>query len=228
MPILQTLSSVHNDGVELWGKFLVELSWRLSLPTPTHYWKGSFLAHKLDLIVVIDIEATCWEKARPKGQENEIIEVGVCTLDVQTGERLHKESILVRPERSKVSPFCTKLTTLTQEQVAKGISFTKACRRLKEKYATKQRVWASYGDYDRTIFAKQCARRKISYPFGETHINIKNMLAVMMGLKREISLAEAMIKLGLKFEGTHHRGHDDAWNAAMILAELMKQTRLSD
>ena len=67
------------------------------------------MARQLDQIVVIDVEATCWEGAPPDGQELEIIEVGVCPLVVATSQRLERHSILVRPARSTVSAYCTAL-----------------------------------------------------------------------------------------------------------------------
>jgi inhibitor of KinA sporulation pathway (predicted exonuclease) len=30
---------------------------------------------------------------------------------------------------------------------------------------------------------------------------------------------------GLPLEGTHHRGHDDAWNIAAVLWEVLKKLR---
>jgi len=79
------------------------------------------MARQLDQILILDVEATCWEGTPPDGQEAEIIEVGVCPLVVATGERLTRQSILVRPTRSTVSAYCTALTTLTHEQVATGV-----------------------------------------------------------------------------------------------------------
>ena len=79
--------------------------------------RGKHMARKLDVIIVVDLEATCWEGDPPPGQEKEIIEIGVCTLDIASGTRSDKQSILVRPETSWVSEFCTRLTTLTQEQI---------------------------------------------------------------------------------------------------------------
>jgi len=86
------------------------------------------MTKKLDQILVIDVESTCWEGNPPEGQESEIIEIGVCTLGVASGERVERESILVKPQRSTVSSFCTRLTTLTQAQVETGISFNEACK----------------------------------------------------------------------------------------------------
>ena len=183
------------------------------------------MAKKLEQILVIDIESTCWQGNPPSGQESEIIEIGICTLDIASGERGEKRSILVKPERSKVSDFCTQLTTLTQEQVDKGVDFANACSILRNKYASKDKVWASYGDYDRRQFEKQCQARKVSYPFGTSHINVKTLFAVIHAFPEEIGMAEALELLGIPLEGIHHRGIDDAWNIAAILSELLLQRR---
>ena len=183
------------------------------------------MAKKLDQILVIDIESTCWEGSPPPGEENEIIEIGICTLDIAAGERLEKRSILVKPERSKVSKFCTKLTTLAQSQVEGGISFREACSILRQEYFSKERVWASYGDYDRRQFERQCQSQKVNYPFGVSHINVKNLFAVIHALPHEVGMDEALELLGKPLEGTHHRGVDDAWNIAGILSELLLKRR---
>ena len=180
------------------------------------------MAIKLDQILVIDIEATCWEGSPPLGEENEIIEIGICTLDIVSGERLIKESILVKPERSKVSDFCTQLTTLTQAQVDKGISFAEACDILRKKYLSKDRVWASYGDYDRKQFEKNCQSHQVNYPFGPRHINVKTLFALMRALPSEVGMVTALEMMNLPLEGTHHRGGDDAWNIARILGMLLR------
>ena len=189
-------------------------------PHPTPY-TFTVMARKLDLIIVVDVEATCWQGTVPPGQENEIIEIGICPLDVASGQALDKDSILVRPERSQVSKFCTELTTLTQEQVDRGISFGEACTLLKKKYKTSDRIWASYGDYDRNQFQRQCQSRHITYPFGPRHINVKSLLAVMYALPKEVGMSEALNLLQLPLIGTHHRGTDDAFNIACILSKLI-------
>jgi inhibitor of KinA sporulation pathway (predicted exonuclease) len=183
------------------------------------------MAKRLDQILVIDLEATCWEGSPPPGQTNEIIEIGLVTMEVSTGNRLEKRSILVRPERSEVSAFCTQLTTLTPELVQTGISFREACRILKTEYDAANRLFASWGDYDRRQIERQCKDIDIGNPFGPTHLNVKNLCAILLGLDRECSVPEGCAKLGLPFEGTHHRGHDDAWNIAAVLGQLMLKAR---
>ena len=181
------------------------------------------MAKKLDKIIVVDVEATCWEGSPPPGQEGEIIEIGLCLLEVASGQRSDKQSILVRPERSQVSSYCTQLTTLTQEQVEHGITFKAAGSMLQQQYATKHRVWASYGDYDRRQFQKQCEAFAVNYPFGPTHINVKNLFALSQGLADEVGMAKALELMKRPLEGVHHRAGDDAWNIAGILAVLLSK-----
>lgn len=183
------------------------------------------MAKKLDTIIVVDLEATCWEGDPPPGQKKEIIEIGVCRLDIASGNRSDKKSLLVCPAKSRVSDFCTRLTTLTQEQVDQGIPFADAIEQLRREYSPADRTWASYGDYDRIQIQKQCEESGLAYPFGRSHINIKNLLAVSLNLPFEIGLDEAVKMLGLPMEGTHHRGHDDAWNIAAVLAAIFERTR---
>lgn len=180
---------------------------------------------RLDRIVVVDIESTCWEGLPPAGQESEIIEIGACLLNPATGERTEKESILVRPRISSVSDFCTRLTSLTPDLVAGGVSFEEACSVLVRRYRSRERVWASYGDYDRKQFERQCGRDGVAYPFSAGHINVKTLFALAFGLAREEGMSGALRRLGLTLEGIHHRGDDDAWNIAAILSRLLAALR---
>lgn len=173
-------------------------------------------------IIVVDIEATCWRKNPPPGEQNEIIEVGVCLLDTETLTPSHKKSILVKPTRSKVSDFCTKLTTLTQEQVDTGISFAEACAMLEKEYESKAHIWVSWGNYDRKMFESQCISFGVPYPFHEQHINLKELHGTVMNKGQKMGMARAVKSVGLELIGTHHRGDDDAWNIARVLAVMLE------
>ena len=185
------------------------------------------MAKRLDQIVVIDLESTCWEGPPPPGQVSEIIEIGVCTVDVASLERMEKRSILVRPVRSEVSEFCTRLTTLTAEHLKDAGSLADAVRILKKEFHSQDRLWASWGDYDRRQFERVCKEEGVGYPFGLGHLNVKTLFAVATGAERELGLDAACERVGRTLEGTHHRGHDDAWNIAGLLCVLLKGSRLS-
>lgn len=181
------------------------------------------MKRKLDQILVVDLEATCWEGDPPEGESSEIIEIGLCALDVATGERSAPQGILVRPERSTLSDYCQKLTTITPEMLEGARPFGAACALLVTEYDSPHRTWASYGDYDRIKLIQQCADWGVPYPFGRSHINVKNLFALQQGLKAEVGLQKATASLGLSFEGTIHRGVDDAWNIAAVLNRVLFQ-----
>jgi inhibitor of KinA sporulation pathway (predicted exonuclease) len=178
------------------------------------------MGRALDKIVVVDLETTCWEK-REKDQIMEVIETGVCLLDIRSGKITDRQSILIKPVYSEVSDFCTKLTTLTQKLVETGIRFKEACLKLEDEYQSKQRVWASYGDFDRRQLERECRLKKVSYPFGSRHLNVKTLFAIKHRLTEEIGMDKPLALLGLELIGTHHRGVDDAYNVARILHTLL-------
>jgi inhibitor of KinA sporulation pathway (predicted exonuclease) len=175
-------------------------------------------------IIIIDLEATCWEGNPPRGQENEIIEIGVCILDTATGTITKNKGILITPEHSKVSPFCTQLTTITQQMLDEnGILLEDAFDILRDEYDSENYTWASYGAYDLNMVKRQCSKFKIDYPFSNDHINVKALFAEIKGLRKEIGMGGALKMLNFKLEGTHHRGVDDARNIAKILHWCLQQ-----
>ena len=183
------------------------------------------MARQLDQILVVDVESTCWEGAPPDGQVSEIIEIGLCTVDVATLSRGERKAIFVRPTRSEVSDFCTQLTGITTVMLEPGVSLEEACASLQRDFRSKERLWASWGDYDRRQFERVCELHGVETPFGPSHLNVKTLFAATLALKRELGVAEAARRIGSSFEGRQHRGEDDAWNIAAVLCWLLARGR---
>ncbi|NUR46784.1 MAG: exonuclease domain-containing protein [Hamadaea sp.] len=173
------------------------------------------------LVNVIDVEATCWADRPPAGESSEIIEIGVCVVDTADWRRVERRRILVRPRRSRVSPFCTELTGLTQSDVDGGLDFPAACALISSDLRGRFRTWASWGEYDRRQFERQCGSGA-AYPFGSRHINVKQHFADAFGFRRGIGMSQALAHTGLPLEGRHHRGDDDAWNIGALVIELAR------
>jgi inhibitor of KinA sporulation pathway (predicted exonuclease) len=183
------------------------------------------MARRLDRILVIDVESTCWEGPPPRGQISEIIEIGLCVVDAARLQRLERRAIMVRPQVSEVSEFCTKLTTITPEMAAAGMPLSQALDLLLHEYHCDDRLFASWGDYDRNQFHRNCDYFQLKYPFGPTHLNVKTLFAIAHSLPRETGIDAACELLGWPLEGTHHRGVDDAWNIAAVLCDLLGRMR---
>jgi len=186
------------------------------------------MSRSVDRIVVVDIESTCWDGATPEGKISEIIEVGACSIDVDRLLRGEKLDIFIEPIESEISLFCTRLTGITSDKIKEAgpVTFPEACRVLRE-YAGND-LWASYGDYDRTMFRSQCDRRGVEYPFGSRHLNVKTLAALIMGLSREVGMAAALNIAGLPLKGNHHSAVDDAWNIANLLIHCLEKARIGD
>ena len=175
-------------------------------------------------IIIIDLEATCWENdGHHQKHHSEIIEIGICKLNTLTGKITASEGLLVKPVTSQISAFCTRLTSITPKMVEEGgISLSEACNILEEHYHTPSHTWASYGAYDKTMLKDQCQKLGIPYPMSNHHINVKVLFAEVYGLQKGIGMAGALRMLKIPLEGTHHRGVDDAKNIAKILNNLLE------
>lgn len=179
-------------------------------------------------VLVVDVESTCWEppEFQPANEISEIIEVGIAVVDIDTLKIEKNDNIIIKPQRSKVSKFCTKLTTLTQEYVDQGTTFQAAMEILRKNYDSQSRTLVSWGDYDRKMFERNCQDYGVKYPFGPRHINLKNTFAILNGLAREPGMDAALSHLRMELKGTHHRGIDDARNIAEIFINTLKTYRV--
>lgn len=179
--------------------------------------------NKFNEVIVIDLEATCWDTPEEKAvNTSEIIEVGVCVLNVLTGEITKPMGLIVKPRQSKISPFCESLTTITQAMVDEGMSFERAIEILKTEYGSRTRMMAAYGNYDQSMLNSQCEIVQMKSPFGPTYLNISALATLKLKANKRLGLSAAMSRFGLTFEGTQHRGVDDAVQAARVLWEIIK------
>ncbi|RMZ87527.1 hypothetical protein DV736_g5244, partial [Chaetothyriales sp. CBS 134916] len=79
---------------------------------------------KLDRYVVIHVATTCDEHGVYVTKDSaEVIEFGWILLDSKTCDEIHRESILVKPVNTPITPLCTSLTTLTWEHVRNAGTF---------------------------------------------------------------------------------------------------------
>ena len=106
-------------------------------------------------VLVIDVEATCWRGKQPPGEQRALIEIGLCAFDTERGKPAEKRSILIKPQCSTISEFCTELTSITPEMAAAGVLFNEACTLLRRAHDSQNVIWTSWGKDDRRMFEKQ-------------------------------------------------------------------------
>lgn len=176
-------------------------------------------------VVVVSVRTTCWEKgARPEDEEHEIIEMGTCILDIPTLSIAQKQSVIMLPQRSKISAFCTELTTLTQEQVeAERIAFPQLCLQLKHQ-RMHEHAWASFGEDHRLLIERECLVRQAPYPLNVLHFNVRLFATFHLQLAQAPSMARTLQMLGLPPKEGRRAG-DAAWSCAHVLAFFLTRLR---
>lgn len=174
-------------------------------------------------VIVFDLEATCEDRKIAPNYEGEIIEIGA--VKILNNEIIDEFNIIIKPsENPRVTKFCEKLTSLTQADVDKGVSF--------EEGITSFYSWASYestgcpiyfawGFYDRNQIWRDCKLNFIEeYAMEENYYSLKEIYREINGLNIPPGMLNALNKEGIERTGTHHRGIDDARNIAKIFIKM--------
>lgn len=98
---------------------------------------------KVDRYLVLHVATTCDEHGVYVTRDSaEVIELGWILLDANNLEELHRESVLVKPLNTPITPLCTSLTTLTWEHVRNAGTFREAITRL-DQFVTEQLISAN-------------------------------------------------------------------------------------
>jgi inhibitor of KinA sporulation pathway (predicted exonuclease) len=181
-----------------------------------------------DYLAILDFEATCWEDSK----EHEIIEFPTVVLCAKTLLEVGRFERFVRPAfNPTVSPFCHKLTTITQEQVNGGVTLHEALTdhaKFMAQYPNS--IFVTCGAWDlKTMLPQDAARNGIALPgIYKRFINIKDVFNSHFHWKKSTGMPGMLAECRLKLKGTHHRGIDDCVNIGAIAAHLHRKGAFGD
>jgi inhibitor of KinA sporulation pathway (predicted exonuclease) len=170
-------------------------------------------------LLIVDLEATCWEHGQHQAGKMETIEIGALLVDP---ERVDAQPLtfqtFVQPVRSRaLSDYCVQLTQIRQADVDGAQTFPGAFARFLDWIGEPQHVrFASWGQYDKCQLQRDCGHHAVRYPFEDDHFNIKKFWSKAYR-NQPASMSHALERMGLALEGVHHRGLDDALNIWRIL-----------
>lgn len=173
------------------------------------------------IYIIVDLEATCWEKR--ENRSNEIIEIGAVCIN-KDGLISDEFDIFVKPvEHPVLSDFCTQLTSITQTMVNDAPGFPEALADFQgwiqgclENEDEQKYMLCSWGHYDRVQFKNDCVLHNLDTNWLIPHISLKHQYAELKNLRRPIGMKKALKQESIPLDGTHHRGIDDAKNIASI------------
>jgi|TARA_Y100000296_G_scaffold86723_2_gene127523 inhibitor of KinA sporulation pathway (predicted exonuclease) len=181
-------------------------------------------------ILVVDLEATCADDGSIAPEDMEIIEIGACWA-TESGVVLERFQHLVRPlVRPILTPFCKQLIGITQEEVDQAPLFPVAAQALQtfvNDTALTDAVWMSWGAYDHKQLTREAQRHGIAMPLIMPHQNAKRLFAKAQRIGKEVGMVRACALAGIRLEGQHHRGLDDAVNIAKLMPWVLGYATLS-
>lgn len=191
------------------------------------------MAKKIEKILTVDVECTCWNSEPPSGESSEIIQIGMTEVLLDELKIGKTYGWYVKPKFSTISKYCTDLTGISQGTLKGKGTFPDVCN-LMIKTGTRKHTWASYGNGDLKQFQIDFERwkksylaldeaKKFDYPFGENYFDIGNFMSVVCG--ERVGLLKALEIIGEEFQGQHHSATYDSANTAKILIWILKNLR---
>lgn len=200
--------------------------------------KGLHLQSVLDslssvrYLYCVDLEATCDEipegagpevELQVKPEEMETIELGLVVLDLSTLEVVDEFQRFVRPTcKPTLTAFCKSLTSISQHEVDTANTYLTVSEELRL-FTTQYgpAAWASWGDYDAKQLIRDAAINSCTVMLnGLTHHNAKRWHWKILDCQA-MGLKPAVESMGLPWQGTYHRGIDDARNLSQVIRTLL-------
>lgn len=173
-----------------------------------------------DLILVLDLEATCCDQGSIPENEMEILEIGACWAKAD-GAIVDRYQSFVRPKlKPSMTKFCRDLLGIEQAAIDSARPFPAVSEELQAFALLHQEsamFWGSWGAYDRKQIERECARHNVPSPLSLPHQNLKRSFAKVQRIGKEVGMAKACELAKLALQGSHHRALDDAINIARLL-----------
>ncbi|PKK86558.1 MAG: 3'-5' exonuclease [Thermoplasmata archaeon HGW-Thermoplasmata-1] len=169
--------------------------------------------------IIFDLEATCWD-TEDEDRPNETIEIGAVKLDDNLNT-VSEFDIFIKPVMNPtLSEFCKKLTSISQKDIDDADTFPKAVERFREWVCTgDDYILCSWGRYDKFQLAHDCGLHGLDSSWiTDYYVSIKHIYAKKTKSKR-VGFNRVLQQCGLEFEGTPHRGIDDAKNIARVFVQ---------
>jgi len=165
--------------------------------------------------IVFDLEATCDDKTKIK---NEVIEIGAVKLN-ENLEIIEEFQSFINPKLNKtLTDFCKQLTSIKQDDVDYADTFEIVIEKFKTFIGNEYKL-CSWGFYDKNQFISDCELHNLNKDWIKNHISLKHQHQDFNKMRKGVGVQRALTMDKFVFEGTHHRGIDDARNISKIFVK---------
>lgn len=172
--------------------------------------------------IIYDLEATCWRS--PKPRQVEIIEIGAVKVN-ENLEVIDEYCAFIRPLlHPRIDKFCTKLTSITQDDVEDAPHFNIVIKEFEEWMGVGDTRTAlfSWGEFDRRQFLKDANLHELELEWIRYWACLQKHYSKFKGADHQIGLKNALKLEGLEFDGVQHRAIEDARNMANLFQRVAK------
>ncbi|MFQ3202429.1 3'-5' exonuclease [uncultured Pseudoalteromonas sp.] len=177
---------------------------------------------KFKYYLIIDVEANCPEKDSVTLEDMEMVEIGAVMVCANTLEKVSEFNTLIKPVKSKLTPFFTQLTTITENDLKDAPSYPEAFKAFTHWLDNfTDYLFCSWGNYDKQQFEQDSAVHNLPYPIPAPHLNIKKQFSKAQRVRKRQGMAGALKLAQIPIEGTHHRGIDDANNMVKLMPYVL-------
>lgn len=177
---------------------------------------------KYNRMLFADVELTCWEGDPPPGERPELIAFGIVDLRTDDLKIRREKQLLVCPQASIISPFCSSLTGITPKEAAQAPPLPDVVRTIRKTFG--QSDWCAWGRDD-VLIRESCNRVGAELPFLGAFHDLAAQVRGLLGLTYRLGLDEALERFGLDWEGPPHDALADARNLARLFIALARRLR---
>ena len=151
--------------------------------------------------------------------KREIIEIGAVKLD-ESGCEIGEFTRYVKPQFGKITDYYTKLTGITNEQVADAPYFLEAMKQFYEWVGEEEFQIYSWSDSDSIQISKEALlKEETDERLGrmlDCWVDYQEEFGKILGISKKVGLKDAVHAIGEHFEGRQHDALWDARNTADI------------
>ena len=177
--------------------------------------------------IVMDLEWNGAYSKKAHGYFNEIIEIGAVKLDdsLEITGRFHA---VIKPVVSKkLSEIITNLTSITDEELEEGTTFSRAVSQLRRWIGSGKTVLLTWSTTDLLVLMENCRffYGEQTIPFMHSYLDLQAYAQRRMGadMSQQMGLSRACEALGISEEGSDlHRALDDSLLTAQILMKVFE------
>lgn len=172
--------------------------------------------------IVIDLEMNPIKRDLKEIRQylmDEVIEIGAVKLD-ENFQMIDEFQSYVRPNYGKISKHITKLTGITDADVAEKNYFPEAFQKFFEWIGTWDMKIYSWSNSDINQLKNECAYKIPEFDIAKLEsqwIDLQKCFDDKIGISTNLALKHAIGAMDKNFEGTQHTALADAANTAAIL-----------